>query len=340
MPHEITFPEAHWDTISPSDAGFDALKLQQAEQWLDDNAKERPYRAVVVRHGYKVAEWNHGVRQDEYQRLASAAKSIYSSILGIALREGKISSADDLLTDYYPEAMDVPQGTGPKDNRYVFPPNHQITLRQLICNTSGYMKPNEEPGKVFHYQTYGMNMVAHAIAKTYGYYDSYDPQGSPGLKPLIEDWIAKPIGVKWNYKQRNFPLHSEARINIFGYYDSVYSTALDMARLGWLWCNWGRWEDQQIIPENWLQEATQVAPDIQANCPREQWQYGHGFWVNQVQQIWSNLPAESFAASGAGSQHIWVCPPLSLVVVQSPGLWKDQEENDTGLLKIIMDALI
>jgi len=87
-----------------------------------------------------------------------------------------------------------------------------------------------------------------------------------------------------------------------------------------------------------LREATQTAPDIRANCPREQWQYGYAFWTNDHGQLWPSLPRDSYAASGAGSQHVWVCPSLNLVVVQSPGLWQDQAENDTGLLRLVVDA--
>lgn len=339
MSPESIFPTTKWDSISPSDAGFDNDKFQHIKTWLDDNTKDRRYRVVVVRYGYKIAEWNHQVERDEHIKLASAAKSIYSSVLGIAVRDGKINSADDPVIQYYPEAMDVPAGTGPKEGRHVFPDNHGITLRHLITNTSGYMKPDEAPGKVFHYQTYGMNILTHSIAKAYGYYSIDDPENSPGIEPLVEQWIGKPIGANWRYHKRNFDLHDDARTHIFGYYDGVNSTALDMARLGWLWCNWGRWQDQQLIPEDWLRQATQVASDILDNSPEEVWHYGHGFWTNQHGKLWSNLPRESFAASGAGSQHIWVDPDLSLVVVQSPGLWDDQEENNEGLLKLIIDAL-
>ena len=110
------------------------------------------------------------------------------------------------------------------------------------------------------------------------------------------------------------------------------------ARLGWLWRNWGRWQSEQLIPEPWLREAVQTAPDIRANCPREQWKYGYAFWTNDHGQLWPSLPLDSYAASGAGSQHIWVCPSLDLVVVQSPGLWENQAENDPGLLRLLVDA--
>lgn len=333
------YPTGKWDSVPPAEAGFDPDKLQGAEQWLKDDVGDRHYRAVIVRGGRLVAEWNQGVERKTQLWLASATKTIFSSILGIVIASGKLPSADARVIDYYPEAFDVPDGTGPKPGRHVFDKDHAITFRQLISNTSGYMKPGEEPGQVFHYQTYGMNILTHALAKIHGHYDSNDPNGSPGLAPLINQHLRDPIGANWGYYKANFDLGPGARLNIFGYYDGVQSTALDMARLGWLWLNGGRWGDQQLIPEAWLREATQIAPDIRANCPESDWQYGYAFWTNAEGKLWPNLPRDSYAASGAGSQHIWVCPSLDLVVVQSPGLWDDQAENDSGLLKLVVEAL-
>ncbi|MEZ4860339.1 MAG: serine hydrolase domain-containing protein [Caldilineaceae bacterium] len=334
------YPGAIWETQAVDAAGFAPEKFAQIQTWLDDRAGDAGrYRVVIVRRGRLIAEWTRGEASTKQLRLASATKSIFSSILGIVLAEGKLPSADARVFDYYPEMMDVPAGSGPKPGRYAYPKDRAITFRQLISNTSGYMKPGEEPGQVFNYQTYGMNILTHALAKCYGDYDSQDPEGSPGLQPLIDSRLRLPIGATWGYYKANFALPPTARIHIFGYYDGVQATALDMARLGWLWCNWGRWGDQQLIPAAWLREATQVAPAIRAHSPQEQWHYGYAFWTNQAGQLWPQLPTDSFAASGAGSQHIWICPSQELVVVQSPGLWQDQAENDSGLLRLVLAAL-
>jgi CubicO group peptidase (beta-lactamase class C family) len=367
------FPGAEWDCILPGEAGFDSGKLDSAKRWLDSSVGNGKYRVVITRGGRLVSEWNHGfhpkkrfpliskaksvfshnftltgghpvsesnknVGADKRLSLASAAKSIFSCILGIAIEEKKIQSADDRVIDYYPEAFNVQEGEGPKPGRYAFKKDREITFRQLISNTSGYMKPEEEPGKVFHYQTYGMNILTHAIAKTYDMYNVSDPKGSSGLRSLIDEKIRTPIGADWEHEYVNFDLHSNARINIFGYYDGIKTTALDMARLGWLWCNWGRWKDKQLVPEEWMREATRTALEIVANCPKEQWKYGYGFWTNDYSQLWPDLPRDSFAASGAGGQHIWVCPSLDLVVVQSPGVSKDQVERVSELLRLILNA--
>ena len=332
------YPGAEWERCPPEKAGFRPAQLAGARRWLDTHVGDGRYRIAIVRGGRLVAEWNRGVGQDEQLWLASATKSVFSCILAIAIHEDRIVSADAKLADYYPQALEIPQAEGPKPGRYVFEKDHAITFRQLISNTSGYMKPGEEPGKVFHYQTYGMNVLTHAISTTYGLYDPADPEGSPGLRVLVDEKLRIPMDATWGYYLSNFDLHSQARIAVFGYYDGIKATALDMARLGWLWRNWGRWREKQLVPEEWLREATQTAPDIRANCPREQWKYGYAFWTNDQGQLWPSLPHDSYAASGAGSQHIWVCPSLDLVVVQSPGLWQDQEENDTGLLRLIVDA--
>jgi CubicO group peptidase (beta-lactamase class C family) len=335
---EIPYPHSDWVHVPPAEVGLDPSRLAQAKAWLDEHVGDGTYRVAIVRSGRLAAEWNHGIDCDEKLGLASAAKSVFSCMLAIAIDEGQIASADDRVVNYYPEMMDVPEGEGPKEGRYAFEKDRGITFRQLISNTSGYMKPGEEPGQVFHYQTFGMNVLTHAIAKAYGLYDVADPEGSPGLKVLVDEKLRVPLGASWGYYLMNFDHHPKARTNIFGYYDGIKASALDMARLGLLWLHWGRWEDRQLVPEAWLQEATRTAPDIRANCPPEQWQYGYGFWTNEHGLIWPGLPRDSYAASGAGRQLIWVCPSLDLVVVQSPGLYEKKEDEDGGLLRLVVDA--
>ena len=334
------YPGTEWGRTSPGEVGVNAAGLEEARQRLNrrvERSGDGRYRVVIVRGGRLVAEWNYGLESRAQVWMESATKSIFSCILGIAIEDGRIESADSKLIDYYPEAMDVPEGTGPKPGRYAFSKDRDVTFRQLISNTSGYMKPGEEPGKVFHYQTFGMNVLTHAIAKAYGLYDVSRPEES-GYSRLIDDWMRRPIGGTWGYYVKNFELASEARINVFGYYNGVAATALDMARLGLLWLNWGRWEETQVVPEAWLRQATKTATNIVDSCPKEQWRYGYGFWTNDYGQDLPNLPRDSYSAIGAGYQHIWVCPSLSLVVVQSPGLWDSQGVGDPVLLENIAGA--
>ena len=113
------YPGEEWNKIPPHEAGVDPAKLDSAKVWLDKHSGDRRYRVVVVRGGRLVANWNSGFGLNKksylFSRvvgrigrdssatarpydirlpLASAAKSIFSCILGIAIDEGKLPSAD------------------------------------------------------------------------------------------------------------------------------------------------------------------------------------------------------------------------------------------------------
>ena len=312
------FPKAEWQIASASDMRMDSEKLNQAKSWLDSKFEATKYRVAIVRHGYLVAEWTHNIESEEKNHIASANKSILSSMLGIAIDEGRIKSADHLAVDYYPEMMDVSNGEGPKEGRWAFEANRGITLRHLICNVSGYMKPGEQPGQVFNYQTNGMCVLSHCIEKAYELYDINNPQESPKISPLYKENIADVIGADWGYTSGSQKMHAKARLHIFGWGSAIRTSLRDLARLGWLWCDWGKWEDQQVIPESWMREATVVAPDILANSSENMWRYGHGFWTNEKGKLWPDLLGEGYAAWGAGGHYVIVFPSYALVVVMNP----------------------
>ena len=313
-----SFPKDDWETISPAEAGFNPDRLAQVKTWLDQRVEDRKYRFALVKGGHLVAEWNHGLEGGANIGVASTWKSMLSNVLGMAVAQGKLPSADAPVYDYWPDFMDVPEGTGPKDGRYAFAKDRALTFRQLISNSSGYMKPGEEPGTVFHYQSWGMNILSHAIAHLYGYYDTADPEGCPGFMKLVREKLAEPIGAAWTYTSDRMNLHPLARQKIFGYGTRIHTTALDLARAGWLWCNYGRWGDLQLVPETWMRDCTRVAPHIKEHCPEKDWLYGNGFWSNSEGKLWPDLPRDGFHSWGAGGHYAAVFPSRELVIVQNP----------------------
>lgn len=337
---ETAWPKESWLSAEPEELGFDRNRLAEAGRWQSAAAGNTPYRVLIVRHGKLAAEWNFRVDPLEKARQASASKSTFSCVLGIAIQEGVIRSADDRIVDYYPEMMDVAPGQGPKEGRHAFPENEGITFRQLIGNTSGYMKPGEAPGKVFHYQTFGMNILTHAVASAYSLYKTSDPERGAGFGTLTEWKLRDPIGGTWSWEYRNFQLPSQARLGVYGYFTGYEMTPYDMARCGLLWMHAGQWDGRQVVPAEWMREATSVNSDVIASEPEDNHRYGLGFWCNDQGQMWPNLPRDSFAASGSGKQHVWVCPSLDLMIVRSPGTY-DQEDPGQGgeLLELVAEAV-
>ncbi|MFB6136568.1 MAG: serine hydrolase domain-containing protein [Halobacteriaceae archaeon] len=346
-----TYPGAEWERVDPGRAGVDPDRLLDGRAHLEDPSVEddpragrfdgeNPYRAVVVRGGRVVAEWNRGLEADERVQLASATKSVFATLLGVAVEEGMLPAVDARLADHFPAALDVLPGEGPKEGRHARRKDREITLAQLAANTSGYLKPGEPPGEVKHYQTFGMNVLAHAVAETYGMYDVADPEGSPGLPLLMDTRLRAPMRGSWGYYAMNFDHPEGAKTANFGYYPGIEATALDMARLGWLWCNYGEWDGERLAPADWLREATApVSAEREEDPEKDMLEgYGYGFWTNREGALWPSLPERSFAARGAGGMVIWVCPPLDLVVVEGPGPFY-YGEMDEYLFPAVVDAV-
>ncbi len=342
---DMTFPAREWTRLEPADVGLRADRIEELRRGVARAAADAPYRWVVTRHGYLVAEWGQGMPADRPINQSSSGKSYYSSVLGIAVDEGVIEGLDAPIHDYYPEFMDVGEGEGPKPGRHAFPDNRDITFRQLIGNTSGYMKPGEAPGRVFHYQTYGMNILTNGIATAYGLYDSQEPDRLPGFARLIEDRMRDPIDGRWQHFYTDFDHPPQAKKHIFGHSLRVSSTARDTARAGHLWLNGGSWAGKQVVPAEYMRAATATNAEVLANAPDTDWKYGLGFWVNDHGKQWPDVPRDSFAALGAGAKMIWVCPSLGLVASANPGVWNHLKHEDdrtalqNELLIILCDAV-
>ena len=337
------FPRAQWEQAEPDALGFDPARLAAVGAWQDEQADGAPYRLLVVRHG-RIAAESHGggMGADDLQGQASASKSTYSTILGIAVHEGVIGSVDDLVAGYYPEFLEVAPDEGPKENRYAFPENAGITFRQLIGNMSGYMKPGELPGQTFNYQTFGMNVVTHALATAYSLYRTSDPERGAGFGRLTERKVRNFIGGSWKWTYSNFDLQPKAKLGVYGYATTFQMTARDMARMGLLWLNDGNWDGRQVVPAEWLREATRVSDMLLENEPESLWQYGLGFWCNDKTMLWPDLPSNSFAAVGAGKQFTWVDREHDLIVVQSPGTFDGSFSPATGFEAVerVLTALV
>ena len=335
-------PATDWKRGDLASMGFDPEKLEGAKRWIAGASGSKAYRAVIVRKGRIVAEWIDGMDRLENAMIFSAVKSVYGNILGIAIEEGMLRDADEKVVDYFPSMMDVPEGFGPKPGRYAEEKDRDITFRHLISNTSGYMKPGELPGGVFHYQTFGMNIFAHALATLYGYYDPDDPEGSPGIAKLIEEKIASPIGASFTYALRNFDHPPEAKTGIFGYFTIIETNPYDAARLGLLWQSRGVWNGQRIIPEAWFDESIRANEDIKRACHEDMWKYGYGFWTNEYGKLfdgWDSLPKSAYSACGAAGHFITVFPDSDLIVVQNPGPFRFAGRANPEFLRLVYDAI-
>jgi hypothetical protein len=83
-----------------------------------------------------------------------------------------------------------------------------------------------------------------------------------------------------------------------------------MPKLGYLWLNQGRWDKQQIVSQEWVENSVQPLLET-----REGGYYGYGWWVETAET--DVLPL--YRADGRGGQYVVVVPSLNLVVTTTGG---------------------
>jgi CubicO group peptidase (beta-lactamase class C family) len=130
---------------------------------------------------------------------------------------------------------------------------------------------------------------------------------------------------------------ADRSVSPYGYNSIVGSTfrctARDFARLGYLWLNKGRWGEQQLVPEEWMKQATSRFVQANGESPVG---YGYTFWI---QDEWENVPRDTFMSRGHNLNHCYVVPSLDLVVA------RQGNENDTGeersrFVKAVLEKIV
>jgi CubicO group peptidase (beta-lactamase class C family) len=86
----------------------------------------------------------------------------------------------------------------------------------------------------------------------------------------------------------------------------MYLKPHDMAKIGLLYLNEGRWEDKQLVPSSWVQAST--SPQIRSGTLSDN--YGYQWWVDS---------RGYYMALGFAGQFIFVVPEKNMVVVFTSG---------------------
>ena len=261
---------------------------------------------MVVRHGRVVAEgWWKPEAADKPHVLFSVSKSFNATAVGLAIADGKLN-LDDPVLKFFP--ADAP--ADPSANLKA------MTVRDLLTMACGHdTEPKfgpggptvkqflahpvpHEPGTHFLYNTLGSYVLSAIVTKVTGqtsldYLKTrlFDPLGITG-----PEWATSPEG------------------------NSVGGTGLkvrteDVAKLGQLYLQKGKWDGKQLLPAKWVEQATskQVPND---GAPHSKmgtdWQQGYGY------QFW-RCTHDAYRADGAGGQFCVVLPDQDAVVALTAG---------------------
>jgi CubicO group peptidase (beta-lactamase class C family) len=324
---------------SPSD------RSQEIGAAIDAYVAERQYgatRAILVSHrGRLVAERYYDSRVDDHAEVRSVTKSVMATLVGAALREGRLPSIDAKLGDLLPQHRSI------MDTR-----TEGITVRQLLTQTAGYTEkqvddtvpdrptvpqllkpgPQNPPGAKFEYQDGGPHLLSAVIAEVTGQ-TTLDYARRVLFEPL--DIQTRPA-----YQGSLFDVNDPKveKIKTFGWlrdHESIHCgsfglklTGRDLVKLGELYRQGGVYNGRRILDESFVREATRAQS---GDLPG--FDYGYLWWVTPI----GTEPA--YSAIGLYGQLVVVIPGRELVVAISNGSFPPAPSPEGQLLMVETDIL-
>lgn len=316
-------------------AEFDPARLAALEARIRSGEIAGVHGVIVRQHGQDVAEWYFDGEDEAFRDdgpvplgkvafnaetlhdVRSVTKSVVSLLFGIALADKASAALDAPVLDGFPEyaALRTPERV-------------RIRVRDVLSMTSGW-----------HWDEW-----------TYPYTDARNSEIAMDIAPdphryVLEQAIDVPPGTRWTYsggdvalvgaivaRAARMPINEFARTRLFEPMgirfewssNHVQGMAVpraasglrlaprDMAKLGQLVLQHGRWGERQLVPADWIARATAH----QAALPGGEFpggSYGYLWWRGtEAGHAW-------VGAIGNGGQRIWMVPSLDLVLVMTAG---------------------
>ena len=345
------WPTQDWKMEDPEKLGFDAAKLMAA---VDHSIPMTTTQAVlVIRHGYIAAEKYFGGYTATMQHESfSVAKSVSSGLVGIAIAEGKIPGLDAKVCEYYPEQWDCSDTMDPRSRITI---DHVLTLKTGLqwsenwrSDATGFndgiltsldtvlARPAvEEPGMRLRYSTGDPALLSGIIQKATG------KTALAYAKEKVFDVIGAP-GIRWNSD-------NQGRTTT---YAGMQATAREYAKYGYLYLNYGKWEDKQIVPMDYVVKTTQSHTDPCTDWVQYMWHVNaptrlgiqpepcDALFCEPTEYV--DLPQDTFFAEGVQGQFIYIMPSRDLVIVRfgadaiAAEVWDDYSR---GFLTKVLEAI-
>jgi CubicO group peptidase (beta-lactamase class C family) len=297
--HSNVVPGAEWEHMArPEDAGWSSTKVAEIGDYVGLLGSTS---AMIVQHGLVVAAWGDVTNKSN---LHSCRKSLLNALIGIAVAEKKINLDDTLEKlgiDDSPSSLSALE--------------KQATVRDLLEARSGVYHPaayetremlaekparySHSPGTFWYYNNWDFNTLGYIYEQA---------TGAPIFRRFYLE-IARPIGMQ------DFTPGDGHYITTA---DSLYPayvfdmSARDLARFALLYLRGGKWNNIQVVPENWAKASTRPYSDSSSGG------YGYLWWTGDSasgapERL--SFPKGSFWAEGHLGQFAVVVPSLDLIII-------------------------
>jgi CubicO group peptidase (beta-lactamase class C family) len=273
---------------------------------------------MFLRHGKVIAEgWWNPYRPDLKHILYSTSKTFTSTAVGFAVSEGRLT-VDDKVISFFPDLL--PDTVS--DNLAA------LRVKDLLCMAAGQ---NPEPFEIIRGQQWVKSFLAAPIVDEPGTKFLYNSVATYMLSAIIQkttgekliDYLTPRLFEPLSIKDADWEIDSDG-VNTGGWGLRVKTE--DMAKLGLLYLQKGKWNNQQLLPEKWINEATTAK--IMQNPDATDEEKATNDWVQgYCYQIW-RCRHNAFRADGAFGQFIIVMPEQDVVVAITANVNNMQEEID------------
>jgi hypothetical protein len=270
-------------------------------------SKNEFHSFMFLRHGKVIAEgWWNPYRSDLKHSLYSVSKSFTSTAIGFAVSEGRMSVNDKIIS-FFPG--DLPDSIPPylsaltvKDMLSMLEGQNPDPTFSVTSRDSNWVKAFlalpivHKPGTEFLYNTLGVYVLSAIVQKVTGekVIDYLTPRLFQPLGIRGMDWEVSPQGINtggWGLR-----LKTE-----------------DMAKVGQLYLQKGKWNGRQLLPQAWIEAAVtsrnDQGPEWASHTPRDSsdWRQGYGY-------LFWRCRHNAFRADGAMGQYIIVMPDEDAVI--------------------------
>jgi CubicO group peptidase (beta-lactamase class C family) len=283
---------------------------------------------LIIYKGYIIGEWGDPARVDMTN---SVTKSFLSSLIGIAVDRGMISSVFDSVSTYV-QGVEIYEEGGAQQITQIFPfatpHNRQLNWEVMLRQTSDWEgtlwgkpdwadrpgdkidsswdRPRHAPGTVWKYNDVRVNALALAATCVW----------RKPLPQVLKSTIMDPIGAgntwRWyGYRNSWIELDGQPVQSVSGgghWGGGMFINSYDMGRFGLLTLHRGTWNGTRILSEQWVSRS--LTPTT-ANP-----EYGYMNWfLNTGKKLLPDAPENAFVHIGNGANIIYVDPQHDLVVV-------------------------
>jgi CubicO group peptidase (beta-lactamase class C family) len=288
------------------------------QKTIGDYLETQPVTGLLIARGDTILFEHYRYARTEKDRLLSnsMAKTITAMLVGIAVSEGAIRSIDDTAATYVPELASTEYGATPlrallhmssgvafKEQSYQADNDiFQLHVALLGYNATGaiaalrqFNRRDAPPNSRFAYASSETELLGLVVSRA--------------VKMPLADYLSSRIwqrlGAEADAAWAVDPTGQEVA------YCCFIATLRDWARLGLMLANDGAWNGQQIVPKQWLLDATTVpTTSYLRSTIAPSWGYGYQTWL---------LPGERrmFLLLGIHGQNIFVDPQSKLIMVHT-----------------------